>query len=36
MPPVLSASAEFRVDRSVMSDKYWEIWNGAWAAIPTL
>ena len=27
MSPVLSASAEFKVDRSVMSDKYWEIWN---------
>ena len=24
---VLSARAEFKVDRSVMSDKYWEIWN---------
>ena len=24
---VLSARAEFKVDRSAMSDKYWEIWN---------
>ena len=27
MSLVLTASAEFKVDRSVMSDKYWEIWN---------
>ena len=26
---VLSASAAFKVDRSAMSDKYWEIWNDA-------
>ena len=24
---VLSARAGFKVDRSAMSDKYWEIWN---------
>ena len=29
MSSVLSASADFRIDRSVMSDKYWEIWNDA-------
>ena len=29
MSSVLSSSAEFRVDRSVMSEKYWEIWNDA-------
>ena len=26
---VLTASAEFKIDRSVMSDRYWEIWNDA-------
>ena len=26
---VLSASAEFRIDKSVMSEKYWKIWNDA-------
>ena len=25
----VSASAEFKVDRSVMSEKYWAIWNDA-------
>ena len=29
MSLVLSASADFRIDRSVMSDKYWAIWNDA-------
>ena len=29
MSLVLSASAEFRIEKSVMSDKYWEIWNDA-------
>ena len=24
---VLSARAEFKIDKSAMSDKYWEIWN---------
>ena len=24
---VLSAHAEFKMDRSAMSDKYWSIWN---------
>ena len=27
--PLLPASADFKIDRSVMSDKYWEIWNDA-------
>ena len=26
---VLSASAEFQIDRSVMSEKYWQVWNDA-------
>ena len=24
-----SAAAEFRVDKSAMSDKYWQVWNDA-------
>ena len=30
---VLSASAAFKIDRSVMSERYWQIWNDAEQAL---